>query len=194
MAEESADYQLRTYGNPLHLSGSALGSCAGQARHVDEPTIGGGLATEALQLSHENRARESGHCGLRNHYRDNGILDVTMRSNQPPPGLAKYMVSTTSFGVETAPAERIILKRSIIVGLASATIALGTATSASAAPVALGNPADAADSGSSNFFQAAPGHNSGSTDLANSVALAPFDLLCRLLSGEPLEACIPDNL
>ncbi|WP_145982182.1 hypothetical protein [Rhodococcus sp. MTM3W5.2] len=97
-------------------------------------------------------------------------------------------------GVETALAERIIVKRSIIVALASATIALGTAASATAAPVDLGNPADVADSGSSNFFHAAPGHNSGSTDLANSVALAPFEVLCRLLTGEPLAACIPDNL
>ncbi|MFI6433335.1 hypothetical protein [Rhodococcus oryzae] len=104
------------------------------------------------------------------------------------------MVSTTSLDVETALAERIILKRSIIVALASATIALGTAASASAAPVNLGNPADVADSGSSNFFNATPGHNSGSTDLANSVGLAPFDLLCRLLTGEPLIACIPHDL
>ncbi|TJZ76043.1 hypothetical protein FCG67_18680 [Rhodococcus oryzae] len=104
------------------------------------------------------------------------------------------MVSTTSLGVETAQAERITLKRSIIVALASATIALGTAASASAAPISLGNPADVADSGSSNFFNAAPGHNSGSTDLANSVGLAPFELLCRLLTGEPLLACIPHDL
>lgn len=86
------------------------------------------------------------------------------------------------------------MKRSIIVALASATIALGTAASASAAPVTLGSPADVADSGSSNFFQAAPGQNSGSTDLANSVALAPFEVLCWLLTGEPLQACIPNDL
>ncbi|MFC7446521.1 hypothetical protein [Rhodococcus daqingensis] len=86
------------------------------------------------------------------------------------------------------------MKRSIIVALASATIALGTVASASAAPVNLGNPADVADSGSSNFFHAAPGQNSGSTDLANAVALAPFEVLCRLLTGEPLLACIPDDL
>ncbi|GAA4471852.1 hypothetical protein GCM10023094_03220 [Rhodococcus olei] len=86
------------------------------------------------------------------------------------------------------------MKRSIIVALAGATIALGTADTASAAPLTLGNPADVADSGSSSFFHAAPGQNSGSTDLANSVALAPFDLLCRLLTGQPLLACIPNDL
>ncbi|TQF69210.1 hypothetical protein FK531_10690 [Rhodococcus spelaei] len=104
------------------------------------------------------------------------------------------MVSTTSRGVDRARTETVILKRSIIVALASATIALGTAASASAAPANLRYPTDVADSGSSDFFHAAPGQNSGSTDLANSVALAPFDLLCRLLTGEPLLACVPDNL
>ncbi len=71
------------------------------------------------------------------------------------------------------------MKRSLVVALAGATIAFGTAASASAAPVDLGSPSDVADSGSSNFFRAAPGENSGSTDLANSVAGGLlFPVLC----------------
>ncbi|SEM02903.1 hypothetical protein [Rhodococcus maanshanensis] len=89
------------------------------------------------------------------------------------------------------------MKRSIIVALASATITLGTVASASAAPVedpGLPAPWAGSSSGSSDFFYPHDGQNSGSTDLANSVALAPFDLLCRLLTGEPLLACIPNDL
>ncbi|MFC4604238.1 hypothetical protein [Rhodococcus kronopolitis] len=71
------------------------------------------------------------------------------------------------------------MKRSLIAVLAGATIAFGTVASASAAPVDLGNPSDVADSGGSNFFHAAPGANSGSTDLANSVAGGLlFPVLC----------------
>ncbi|CRK53307.1 exported hypothetical protein [Rhodococcus sp. RD6.2] len=100
------------------------------------------------------------------------------------------------------------MKRSIIVALAGATIALGTVTSASAAPTGIDDPAlpvpwAGSSSGSADFFYPHDGQNAGSTDLAqasgsndlgNIVFLAPFRLLCWALTGQPLQACIPDNL
>ncbi|MGW5076566.1 hypothetical protein [Rhodococcus sp. NPDC004095] len=91
------------------------------------------------------------------------------------------------------------MKRSIIVALAGATITLSTVASASAAPADLDDPAlpvpwAGSSSGSSDFFYPHDGQNSGSTDLSNIVFLAPFRLLCWAFTGEPLQACIPDNL
>ena len=108
------------------------------------------------------------------------------------------MITGTSLGVETVLAQRIILKRSIIVALAGATIALGTVASASAAPVDLGSPADGGSSGSSSssdFFYPHDGQNSGSTDLANGVVGASLDMLCELFTGKPFAvACLPQDL
>ncbi|WP_127916135.1 hypothetical protein [Prescottella agglutinans] len=91
------------------------------------------------------------------------------------------------------------MKRSIIVALAGATIALGTAASASAAPVDLENPAlpvaSAGSSGSSDFFYPHDGQNSGSTNLSNGVATASLNVLCTVfLGGKTLADCIPDDL
>jgi hypothetical protein len=100
------------------------------------------------------------------------------------------------------------VKRSIIVAVAGATFALGTVASASAAPADLDGPAlpvpwSGSSDGSSDFFYPHDGQNagstdlaqdSGSTDLANVVFLAPFRLLCWALTGEQLSACIPDDL
>ncbi|NMM88372.1 hypothetical protein B2J88_29155 [Rhodococcus sp. SRB_17] len=71
------------------------------------------------------------------------------------------------------------MKRSIIVALASATIALGTVASASAAPSNLAAPTAGGSSGSVDFFYGPPGGgNSGSTDLANSSIQGPIRVLC----------------
>ncbi|SDD23696.1 hypothetical protein [Rhodococcus tukisamuensis] len=100
------------------------------------------------------------------------------------------------------------MKRSIIVALAGATIALGTVASASAAPVNIEDPAlptpwAGSSSGSSDFFYPHDGQdsgssqlqqNSGSTALANTVAWAPFELLCSVLGGKTIMDCIPQDL
>ncbi|MFC4604209.1 hypothetical protein [Rhodococcus kronopolitis] len=97
------------------------------------------------------------------------------------------------------------MKRSLIVALAGATIALGTVASASAAPVDLEGPTlptpwAGSSSGSSDFFYPHDGQdsgssqleqNSGSTELANTVFVAPFEVLCVLLGGETIMDCLP---
>ncbi|SDD23807.1 hypothetical protein [Rhodococcus tukisamuensis] len=100
------------------------------------------------------------------------------------------------------------MKRSIIVALAGATIALGTVASASAAPVDPENPFLPApwagsSSGSIDFLYPHDGQNpgsvdfaqdSGSNDLASDVAWAPFEVLCVLLGGKTIMDCVPQAL
>lgn len=109
------------------------------------------------------------------------------------------MIDGAPLGVETALAKRIDLKRSIIAALAGATIALGTAASASAASLNFEDPPLPAPwagsaSGSSDFFYPHDGQNSGSTNVSNSVATASLNVLCVLVIGAPLPSCLPSDL
>ncbi|MCU1640248.1 MAG: hypothetical protein JWN03_523 [Nocardia sp.] len=92
------------------------------------------------------------------------------------------------------------MKRSLLIGIAGATIALGTVGSASATPLNLENPAAVADSGSSDTGSSAAtsaiigplvsllptGSTAAMSNAIGAVAtilLAPIGLLCSISSG-----------
>lgn len=93
------------------------------------------------------------------------------------------------------------MKRSLLIGIAGATISLGTVASASAAPLTLDSPTPVADSGSTELGSSqatstivgalvgllptgsAAGIANGVGSAANATVLPALTLLCSLSSG-----------
>ncbi|MCU1640247.1 MAG: hypothetical protein JWN03_522 [Nocardia sp.] len=90
------------------------------------------------------------------------------------------------------------MKRSLLIGIAGATIALGTVASASAAPLPLENPAPVTNSGSVDSGSTAMSNGSATiasgdilTGMGQILVGVPLSMLCSFSSGGKTSYCLP---